>query len=279
MSRKPSGLPDYESPPVAEVAIAIQFDPLDKIRTTHLGLLWSQFRDRFPKVEEHPPRDSAFESFEPAAASDQGPQVEIVGSPQVPRTWFLTEDEAELIQVQQDRFVFNWRRRENSDEYPHYEHVRSRFKSNLKKYIGFLEEENLGRPEPNQCELTYINHIESGSVWSEHSEVGKVIPSLTPKYSDSFLGEPEDVRAKFRYRIPAESGDPQGRLHIHVEPAFKQKNLDPVLKLRLTARGLPADSSFEGAFSFLDTAHRWIVRGFTSITSTAMHQVWERKDA
>jgi hypothetical protein len=40
--------PDFADPPVVEVALSVQFDPLSALRTPQIGLLWAEYRTRFP---------------------------------------------------------------------------------------------------------------------------------------------------------------------------------------------------------------------------------------
>ena len=63
MSRRPDNLPDFNDPPVAEVVLGLQFNPLTKFRSVHIGALWEHFRDNFPKVSEHPPLQQMFETL------------------------------------------------------------------------------------------------------------------------------------------------------------------------------------------------------------------------
>ena len=73
--------------------------------------------------------------------------------------WFLTVDGTQLIQIQRDRFAFNWRKLDTDRQYPHYDQVRDDFVRQLEKFLGFLREEGLEDPNPDQVELTYVNHI------------------------------------------------------------------------------------------------------------------------
>lgn len=278
MTPENTSLPEYESPPVSEVAVALQFDPLEDLKATHLGLLWQEFREAFPEIEEHSPRDSTVESFGVPTDIGGTPNVQVINKPPVPRVWFLTEDGAELIQVQQDRFVFNWRRRDPSGAYPRYKHVRARFRTNLTLFLDFLAREQLGKAVFNQCELTYINLIKPGEGWKTHGQMGNVIPMVQSRYSDGFLAEPEAINFNVRYQIPRDD-EPIGRLHIEGQSAYLKEGLTPVIRLRLTARGAPTEPSVLGGFEFLDVGHEWIVRGFTSVTSETMHRIWGRKDA
>jgi hypothetical protein len=40
-------LPEFDNPPVVEVALSVQFEALATLRTPQIGLLWQEFRDRF----------------------------------------------------------------------------------------------------------------------------------------------------------------------------------------------------------------------------------------
>jgi hypothetical protein len=93
----PPTLPEFEKPPVVEVALSVQFDRLNA-SVAHLGLLWHRFRDRFGQVEEKPELPPAFERFGPAKRMP-GVRFEVGAVPGL-RLWFLDEKGSELIQVQ-----------------------------------------------------------------------------------------------------------------------------------------------------------------------------------
>jgi hypothetical protein len=93
----------------------------------------------------------------------------------VPRCWFLNDAGTELIQVQQDRFIHNWRKVGEKDEYPRYPHIRATFKKELTTFCELLDSEKLGEFTPNQCEVTSVNHIVSGEGWEKHGQIGEVI--------------------------------------------------------------------------------------------------------
>ena len=155
--RSMNPLPSFRSPPVVEVAIAVQFEPVEGLTGPMLGVLWSRVRDRFPAVQVHPPRDQAVEQFDPP---DQPAKLNVVFGigPPPPLVWYIREDDSELIQIQHDRFVFNWRRRDG--EYPRYEHVRARFVEFFRTVQSFLREEQLAdEVSLNHWEVTYVNLI------------------------------------------------------------------------------------------------------------------------
>jgi uncharacterized protein (TIGR04255 family) len=200
-----------------------------------------------------------------------------VDAPPVPRCWFISDDGTELIQVQQDRFIHNWRRARPTDEYPRYEQVRQRFVRDFETFEGFLHREGLGTLELNQCEVTYLNHIEPSGTGNSLGDLDKVITIITRQYSDDYLGSPETIAFDAHY-LMEEAGRPRGRLHITSRPQARLVDGSMVLALSLTARGAPLGPGFEDALRFLDLGRNWIVRGFTSITTKPMHQLWGRYD-
>ena len=278
MNTMTCSLPDFENPPLVEVALSLQFDALTKLQTPQLGSLWAEFRGRFPKTEEHPLLDSVIERFGVPGASQPKVRFEMLESPPVPRIWFLKEDGAELIQIQQDRFIHNWRKVGTGDRYPRYEHVRKTFHRELESFREILSREQVGELRPNQCEVTYVNHILAGEGWQTHGQLANVLTVFHGAYSDENLEDPEDVRLALRYVLKNDGDEPIGRLHISAQPAYRRSDNLPMLVLTLTARGRSEGEDIGAALRFLDEGRKAIVRGFTSVTTTKMHKIWGRKN-
>jgi len=148
---------------LTEVVLPLQFEPLEGMKTPHLGLLWRQFRDRFPMLEEHPPLPPVFEKFDKPAPG----RLEIVveEKPPVPRVWFLDEKGMELVQVQPDRFIHNWRKVTEQDVYCRYETIRESFRGEVDTLASFVKHERIGELRVNQCEVTYVNHVQGTPQW------------------------------------------------------------------------------------------------------------------
>src|SRR5882672_9185342 len=159
-TRRPPGLPDFENPPLTEVVLSLQFEALAPIEFVEtVGLFRARLRDGYPQTEQHPPLPPAFEIFgAPAAVPHVRFQLQAIPDP--PRFWFVNEAGTEILQVQTDRFAHNWRKVGQADQYPRYERIRRTFLdeySNLNRIV----ERRLGRGcVPNQCEITYVNHID-----------------------------------------------------------------------------------------------------------------------
>ena len=129
--------------------------------------------------------------------------------PSVPRCWLTG---TELIQIQKDRFIFNWRKREPTQVYPRYPTVRRKFERHLAKFQTFLRRQRIGKIVPRQCEVTYVNELFPSKVWKRHGQLDKVYSPWSGRHSDRFLSEPEDVSILVRYRLVSDDGRPLGRL-------------------------------------------------------------------
>jgi uncharacterized protein (TIGR04255 family) len=269
---RPDHLPDFDDPPVVETVLSVQFEPLPLVQTAHLGLLWDEYRPLFPKTEEGPALEPVIEQFPENPAARVGLRFRALESYPVPRIWFTNEMGNEMIQVQNDRFIKNWRKGGERDQYPHYDQtIRPHFDRDFGTFLAFLEKNELGTPRVNQCEVTYVNHILAGQGWDRFGEVDKLFTfwrsgDLVPP------GPPEDLRLHVRFVIRDEEGIPVGRLHVDIQPAVRTSDNHPMYVLHLTARGQIGDG-----VRFFNTGREWIVATFERLTTISMHQIWRIK--
>jgi uncharacterized protein (TIGR04255 family) len=199
-------------------------------------------------------------------------------APPLPRVWFLNETQNELIQFQRDRFIVNWRQGAESEPYPRYARIRERFLYAYGLLTEFLGMEKLGEIAPTQCELTYVNHMPAGEGWATAGELDHVVTVWENAYSDNYLPIPEDAAFRARYRMDDDQGKPLGRLHIVCHPGIRVVDTNPIFAMNFTARGEPMPADLAGALRLFDIEHEWIVRGFASITTPRMHEIWRRKN-
>lgn len=270
-------LPSFNAPPVIEVVLGAQFQPIAGLGVAHLGLLWQQFRKEYPKLEERPPLSHEVERIGIQKISDSMQiSLQMVGV--VPRIWMLTSSGEELIQVQQDRLVTNWRKNAAPKaEYPRYKNRKPDFVASLTKFMDFVKTEDLGDIVFDQCEVTYVNHIYPCEVWHNHEQLGNVFQGWARNYA---LPDAEAIGARIRHQIKDESGDFLGRLHIEIDSAYTRTKPDdeykPIFAMKLIARGKPMSDGLKGVIDFLDLGHDTIVTGFTAITTPEMHSQWGR---
>jgi uncharacterized protein (TIGR04255 family) len=268
---RPFDLPDFDNPPVVETVLSVQFTPLAELRTAHLGLLWEQYREAFPRADERPTLERVVEQFPETPRLKLGLELQAYENPPMPRLWFTTALGNEMIQVQSDRFLKNWRKEGEGETYPRYEKNRASFERDFAIFREFVTANGLGELHIDQCEVTYVNHILSGLGWEEFADVDNIFSFWKPPQA-SIPGQVQDLRSHMRFVIPLEDRTPVGRLHVNVQPAFRASDNAPMYVFHLTARGQIGES-----FDFLDLGRRWIVKSFAELTTPRMHAIWGRR--
>ncbi|MGB2819525.1 MAG: TIGR04255 family protein [Phycisphaerae bacterium] len=263
MTQRPTDLPDFGDPPVAEVVFGARFTTPEKLRVFHIGRYRDLIKGDFPEFQEQPPLPPR---EEPGVHLIQGP-------PPVPRCWFVDKSGTKLIQLQTDRFIHNWRKITGGEEYPRYESIRDEFLRRWEQFLGFLEGEGLTKPTMIECELTYVNHIPKGTCWSDPAETAALFTFLSAGPGPGFLPSPESVACTLRYRL----GDDRGYLHVSLGPAVRMQDQVEILRLDLTARGSTKATESGSMLEWFDLAREWIVRGFAALTSEKAHLCWKRR--
>lgn len=263
-------LPEYESPPLTEVMCGITFKPINGMTAAHVGVLWSSYQPDFPKIEEYAPTLSQIEIF---SGQEFVPQLELTNVPPLPREMFISTDDNFIIQIQRDRFIFNWRRQTDLDSYPRYPNVIEKFEANYNVFKRMMAEGQIDN-EIIQYELVYNNHIPKGDLWDSVGDIGKLFSFANTAIDGSLLSEPEHLNWRTSFALPEHSG----RLHatIRTNSVRKSDNM-PIVVFELTVRGMATGSSDEARRIWFDQAREWIVKGFTDLTSSeAQERLWRR---
>lgn len=248
-----------------EVVSGFVFEPVRTLKVAHFGLFWTRIFDEFPETQHAVPL-----GLEDTLARDVAGGMFFS-----PRLWFINRNQDQLIQVQHDRFYFNWREGPNRSKYSTYGEIFERFIHYWHQYEIFLEVARLDRPVLRECELTYINHIPQDVGWTSMLDVSNVLPRLAWKANEAkFLPAPRALNWNAVFDLP----DDKGRLTVKLQPAFRGKKKEPIVVLELTAKGLGNDKSEKGIGSWFETAHEWIVKAFEDLTSTEIQQrVWGKE--
>ena len=152
--------------------------------------------------------------------------------------------------------------------------MKPEFVSTVERFLEFAKRNQLGTFQPNQWEVTYVNHIPQGTVWKSPADWGffdllRSIPTIDNLVqAESFAGE-------WHFVIPPQAG----RLHIAWQHALKdasEQNGQEVIQLTLTARGpLPASKEpMQGVNEGLDLGHSTIVRTFANVMTSDANKFW-----
>lgn len=255
-----------------------QFEPLQDLQAAHLGLLWSRYRSRFPEVEQQPPLPPLPTEDLTGRARGIEMKVEMLSAPPTPRLLFISESGTELVQVQDDRFIANWRRTKDEDVYPRYAHVRSYFEDALHEFLRFVEEERLGEVSVRQCEVTYLNQLPAGDGWEQFGEIYRVLSLWSDDLSDA-MPEPEAASVSLQFLVPEPGEQARGRVYVDVRPSIRTADQHPLFAMNLTARVPATNGGPEQALEGIDFGHEWIVKAFAALTTEQMHEIWGRSDA
>lgn len=274
MRQDEQSLPSYVNAPVAEVAWAVHFNPLAELDVSHLAALREAFRERYPRFQQQPP-------LPPQGPEELGgelpvPQFSIQIQPMtfLPRCWYLSQAEDLLVQVQQDRFVLNWRNLPNGSDYPRHAAMRERLRAEFTLFNDTLLGQGLPPLTRLNAELTYINHIRPAEgIWSDHAQAARVFRAW--KTTEVAGLRFEEVRFADRYTFENAAGQPTGRLYVVVEPVVDFPSATPAYRLVLTARGGESPNA-EDLLDFFDEARRSIVRTFDEMLTSEMQEVLGR---
>ena len=251
----------YEHPPIDEIVCGIRFNPIKRLQSGHFGILWQRFRSDFPRTEDQ-------NLVGPVSQEDFGSP----DKPPLPRVWFIHENENELIQVQRNRFLHNWRKRQPDDEYPGYEKVVENFERYLSCFEEFLAEENLENLVPKEYELTYINLIPKGHGWENPSDLANVFPNLlSPTRQSVLLNDVQGINWQTIFGLPKGLG----QLIVSIRNAQRVADKQQIIYIEFKAL---SSGSYKPIRGWFNTAHNTIAKFFSNLVNNEIQEkFWGRK--
>lgn len=255
-------------PPLVEVVLGVQFQPLEQMSMDHLAHFWKAHGEEGSHFDLAPALEQQFELF----GSQQpwglaGPRLRLTLQPQM-RVQLRNAAGTRMIQAQNGRFHYNWLRGPG-EEYPRFRMIRPEFERQFATFLAFIRAQSLGQLLLNQWEVTYVNHIPKGALWQTAEEWPRLLPGLIPGGNIPTLSL-ESASAQWHYVIKTEVG----RLHIEIgHGRGPRTGATELLVLKLTARGplASADDMLHG----LDLGRRAAGQAFFSLTSDEAHREWE----
>lgn len=265
-------LPTYRDPPVVETALSVQFKPVRGLRNAHLGLFWQQSRDSFPTVTDAEPIESQEETF--GGHRQRLPSFRFATGHQGARLQMESRDGHMMIQLQNGRLVYNWRRMDDG-LYPRWDRVLPEFLRALARFSHFLEAESLPSIVPIQWEVTYVNKFVRGREWRNSAEWTDVVPGLIGTACRLRTARLETIRTDWHFVLPESAG----RLHVDVTHGFDgpEEEAEEFLILQLTTRGGIDEEKGHDLNWGLNTGREAIVRSFSEITGKGVQTLWGKK--
>lgn len=258
-------LPEYKVSYLIEVVCGIQFAAIPGFTSIHFGAFWQQVKVDYPTTEDQPPLPEILEQQQiPGQATLS---IEPLVAMPLPRVFFIDRSGSNLIQVQSSRFLANWRRTSDEEEYPRFHAAYGRFLRGWQGFQKFLVDSNLPHPKVNQYELTYINHVPAETP----ADIERHLPLFAWRVGRTrhYLADPRGVTMKLQVPLQAVKGG----LHIGASFARRLRDSQGVLVLELTARG-PGVEDGSDMGTWFEKAHRDVVLGFADLMSKASQDSW-----
>lgn len=269
-------LPHFERPPVAQVVIGVVFEPLLRLRASHVGLFWGEINanNEYPVVEEFPASRSTVEDFGSKEASrNVDAELLVQGQESLPRIVYSAEDTSLQIAIQRDALQIGWRRVSNKD-YPRFEAPRDLFQDIFTRFSKFLETHKLGRMRLRQAEVSYLNALPVRS-----AEVATDTESLVKfrLVNGEKLPPTDHFHIIQGHNLPDSSGNTWARLYITVDSngyddLEQKENGDTSKSARFGLAVLGPARDEDEVFDFLEKGHDVIVTSFVS-TMTPLGEV------
>jgi uncharacterized protein (TIGR04255 family) len=249
----------FDDPPLNEVALGRVFLPRPDFLIPHFGAFWELVRQDFPKVGHAPPIIGAH--------SDEIATVEVLPLP-LPRVWLLSNDSVNLIQLQQDRFHFNWRKAADDVCYPRFGAVQQNCSRLWNLFERFVVDRT-GQPlQLVHSELTYVNLIDVAPCESPFAAAERVLRNPVWTDCERFLPRPVSFSHSYNFEVP----DNVGILKVSTLSVNKRDG-GKALRLELTVQSKqPEHLPFD---QWSKKAHDFLVAAFKDLTAIQMHKVWK----
>lgn len=272
-----SDTPTFETPPIVEFVLGVQFDALVGLSSAHYGRFWDVIgRNDWTGPRDQPPIRETFERFDrkPIAAELK---LQLESTPPLPRLTLISNnaERDRLIQFQPTRLHLNWRSIEAKSSYPSYKNLIVEFEKVVEQLSQFCDSAGIARPNINQWEITYVDRFPRGAHWQSPNDWGNILPGLFSRESPVAVeGLKMDKRTlQWAFEITPKLG----RLHIQTSIDRKPNSEDEALLLTLTARG-PLNADRTPTYrDGLDLGHRASVNQFLAVVDTGLRNSWGEK--
>lgn len=254
----------FARPPVIEVALAFEFQPVAEIGVVQLARLADLWSDEYPSVEEQPP----LPTNPPVGLPGQLPAMFVtIGAPSI-RLWLVGQDGSQLLQVQRDRLILNWRRLDSHHDYPRYQVLRPKFLAAVTRMLDFVAQQTSGTIHPSAVEVSYVNEI---PVSSDSAELRLETALRTLNVVPGRLEGPvltqtsQSFPATSPYNLPA-------TLFVASNSVGRGPN---AAQLTLNYRAaVSPDAVVDQIMHTVDVGHADVVSSFAALATDEARQVW-----
>lgn len=262
--------PKFDRPPLVEQAITVVFDELAGFSIGDFGRFWALIENEFPVCDQGARLPTAVEHLGGPRAQQEINLV-LGGAAVIPRSVYRSAAGDELLQVQGNRFSFNWAKLGGAP-YPHSDRTVKRFVEHFQIFEGFVAGHGLGPIKLLQCEITNVNIVPVADFGGSFADAPLAF-AVRPFSPEGGFLKPETYTQNLQSLI-AVDGVPRGRLHVTLAPVINTDDETQAYKLEITARSGQGVSTLEEVLIFFDTARSAINSAFLELTARDMWAKW-----
>jgi uncharacterized protein (TIGR04255 family) len=262
----------FNNPPIIEAVIGIQFEPILGFDLASFGQFYELIKSDFPIVEHQSPLLPQLEQF--SSNPSQHVHLHLANGQPLPRAFFRNSDQSKLIQLQNDRLIFNWIKIPG-ENYPHFEKILEDFTYILAKLKNFVVHRDWPSIRVTQCELTRTNIIEvNQDILPSLADAPRVFAMLN-KVNNPPSVETENFSYTASQKIQLANNRQIVRLFTTLSPRFRVPDGHGAYHLEFTLRGPVSDSDEAAITSFFSEARKSINDAFLASTTEKAQQYWK----
>lgn len=237
--------------PLNEVVLGVSF-VAPGFTIIDYGLFFERIRQMYPVVAVQPPLATANEFGQPLIFPD------------LPRVWYLSKDQHTLVQLQENRLLFNWRKVGNVGNYPRFAALFDGFMNARKLLVDLISERNSGPFIEQQFEFSYVNNILPEFREQVHGPLFK----WESRDWNKFLPSPTRKVVQYLFKFPEDNAD----LRVLAQPA-----LDVTSQKEVTTFQLNAVSKIpEPAEKWFERIHDILANAFEDLLTDDALALWRR---
>jgi uncharacterized protein (TIGR04255 family) len=243
------------SVPLTEVAYGVRF-VAPQFDVVQFGEYYHLIKDTFPQHRMVVP-------IATQQATDQINQT--IEVPTLPRVWF--ERGTRLIQLQSDRFIYNWRQVSSKpEEYPGFDVVFGEFRERWEQYLKFAGKAFALPLHIEELSLTYINQIRD----VEHLDTP--IFTFRAEPASDALPAPELWVSQLRFALAKENA----KLTVSARPAIHLATQERMTQLDVVVESIkaPAAEDTPQSYAWFEAAHELVHRGFATLVRKEWRKQW-----
>jgi len=252
----------FDNAPVVEVTVGIGFEALQ---------CWDSAAPSafLPRVPLDNPQIQIQMPLAPLVFGAEGFQIAIGQGDIAPRTWYVTPDGSQLVQIQNNRLHANWRKSGDEDTYPRFVKLKTLFDAVLKGLTQFADERHEAL-RPTAFEMTYINHFISGEIMNGFGDTPSVFRAwFAPPRTDN---EITSIQGSYQMKLGEDAA-----ISVQANTARRVRDDREIVVLNLTGTGRIAE--FSQLDAAVDQVRRVQLNIFRELTTVHAQSCWGIRNA